>query len=280
MLQLVVDGVEYNCEGSWNDFTKKRLLLVMRAMIHPGTEGMRMMHTICAMLGLKTGWRVWFSKRSRQFWKTPPAYIQHIATEPDCLGWLRDEHAVLSEYVIRGFWFRGIYYQGPPKRMLRIPMVELVQSRESMVLYKYYQKNQFLQEVVATLYRPYNPLWFLKRWNPDWTGDKRMPLNDYTYQRRKKRFGKLPPELVTAISKQYSSALQVFEKQHPRVFKTGSNENARGRAWVDLLFSMSGGIFGTLRETEMTDCAEIFIKLEMDIEQNEKLKRELKLKQQ
>jgi hypothetical protein len=276
MLQLIVDGVEYNCEGSWNDFTKKRLLRVMRAMLQPGTEGMRMMHTICAMLGLKTGWRVWFSKRSRQFWKTPPAYIQHIATEPDCLGWLRDEHAVLSEYVIRGFWHRGIYYQGPPKRMLRIPMAELVQSRESLVLYKYYNKPQFLADLIATLYRPPNPLWWFKQWGKDWTGDKRMPLNDYTYTKRKKRFATLPPELVSAICKQYSSALQLFQQQYPKVFKAGTKENARGRGWVDLLFSMSGGIFGTLRDTEMADCAEVFIKLEMDIIQADKVRKEIK----
>jgi hypothetical protein len=276
MLELKINDHIYHCEGNWNELSRRRLLQVCKAITSPGNEGRRMLLVVKTLLRLYTGKMGILHNPSRKIWNLQPAWIQHIAAEKECLGWIRDEKEILTKYTIKNFWHWGIYYIGPPKRMMRIKMVELVATRQAMVRYKKTGDNQYAAQAIAILYRPINPLWWLKIWNKDWTGDKRMPLNDYTLQKRKKNLLSIDVAVMTAILKQYSGALAQFESRYPNVFATGSNENSDGSGWVDILFNMSGGIFGNLRQTEETDSSEIFLKLEMDIVQNQK--QQLKLK--
>jgi hypothetical protein len=81
---------------------------------------------------------------------------------------------------------------------------------------------------MALLYRPINPLWWLNAWREEWTGDKRLPLNDWSLQRRAKAFKKLDVAVVMAAVKQLSGALQMFESRFKKVFTRGKNEKTQG----------------------------------------------------
>lgn len=272
MLELKIDDMVYECEGSWNELNQKRLLQLMKILSSPGAEGTRMWKVVCLLLKLK-------GKRKNQFTKqVPPEVVYEICQKPEILGWIKQQDALLTNYTVRGFWHRGIYYIGPPQKMLRINMEEMVGTRTAFTDWVRRKNDRSLDNTIAILYRPINPLWWLNLYSPEWNGDKRLPLNDWTLKLRSRRFSKLNNALRTAITKQYSSALQDFEKRFPRTFRKG-DDSAGGenpRAWVNLLFAMSGQIFGTKRQTERTDCTEVFIKLEQDIEQNEKLKDSIK----
>lgn len=154
--------------------------------------------------------------------------------------------------------------------MLRIPAKELVMVHTYFSLYHRSQNPEHLQQLMALLYRPINPLWWLNMWSPEWTGDKRLALNDWTLQRRANRMAKVNPALTMAVVKQLSSALQLFEKRHKRIFAKGKKEGKDSAGgWVNLLFALSGGAFGNFKETENTDAALLFMKIEYDMEQHE-----------
>jgi hypothetical protein len=268
MLELKIDDKLYECEANWNQFSRKRLMQVMKVISAPGNEGMRMWKLVCVMLKLK-------GKAKNHFTKTVPSEVVHnMIQDKEIFGWIKSPEELLTEYTVRGFWHKGMYYIGPPTKMLRIAMEEMVGTRTAFADWTRKGNSRSLDNTIAILYRPINPLWWLKINSPEWNGDKRMPLNDWGLKRRSRKFAKLPPYLRTAITKQYSSALQDFEKRFPRTFRKteGGGDGDNPRAWVNLLFAMSGQIFGTKRQTELTDCTEVFIKLEQDIEQSEKIK--------
>jgi hypothetical protein len=274
MLELKLDNNVYECEGNWNELSRRKLLALMEVLATPATEGTRMLGICSQMLQLK-------GNRLKKFIKqTPPIWIHHLCTDEQCLGWIRDQGELLTEYTLRSFVHRGIPYQGPPKRMLRVPLVEMIATRMAFKRYCDNKKAEALDELVAILYRPINPFWWFKIWNKRWTGDKRLPLNDWTLKRRVKRFAKLAPAIKLAILKQYTGALQQFEDQYPMVFKKtgegGGGEDKRG--WINLMFAMSGGIFGTLEQTEGTDSTEVFMKLEFDIKESLRIKDQMNKK--
>lgn len=272
MLELKIDTDTYTCEGHWNELSRKRLLGLMGILAQPIMEGKRMLHIATFMLNLRK------KREVRKFvYKTPVRWVHHICTAPECLGWVRAEGELLTTYVLRHFWHRYIYYSGPPKRMLHIPLEEMVYCRMALMRYHKLRTDAAVCEIVATLYRPINPLWWVKVWSKEWNGDKRLPLNEYTLRRRARRMAKLSPAVKLAVLKQFTGAIAVMEEQHPLVFKKGDGEAGENpKLWVELLFTMSGGIFGNKRQTELTACTEVFMKMEQDIANNLKQKDRLK----
>ena len=272
MLTLVVDGKEYTCEANWNELSQERMLGLMRLEYAHDNVGAKLWSRVCYMLRLN-------AKQKKELAKLPPVALHDIATRPDCLGWINMDDALLEEYTLKGFWHRGLYYCGPPKRMLRIAAKELVMVHTYFGLYHRTKEQEHLTQVMALLYRPINPLWWLNAWREEWTGDKRLPLNDWSLQRRAKAFKKLDVALVMAAVKQLSGALQMFESRFKKVFTRGKNENTQGAGgWVNLLFALSGGAFGNFKETENTDAQLLFMKIQYDMEQHELQMQELKKK--
>lgn len=267
MLTLAIDGREYTCEGGYNELSQRRLVGLMRIESSSLSEGQKLWKRICYLLQL-TG------KQQRELATVPAAVLHDIATREDCLGWVRQTEALLQEYTMHGFWHRGVYYVGPPKRLLRINASELVLVHSLFSQYHHSKNDEHLAHLLAVLYRPLNPLWWLRIFDGEWTGDKRLPLNDWTLVRRTRRFKKLDPALTMATVKQLTSALQMFEQRFKRVFKKGKdNGTANPAAWVNLLFAMSGGAFGDFTKTEKTDCSLVFMKIEFDMQQQEEMER-------
>lgn len=272
MLELSIDNTKYTCEGSYNELSRKRIYGLMKMLCTGRITGQKMMEIVLYMLKPKR-----YSEEMKTLLKTPPEWVHHICQESEILGWIFDENSLLTKYVVRGFWHKGTYYIGPPKRMMRISGLEYVATREAFARWKKTNNEAYLNDVIAILYRPINIFWWLKKWDSTWTGDKRLALNDYTKVKRSKAIATMPAWVKATIAKQYAGGLKEFETKYPLIYKANSGGSAEdGSKWTDLIFVMSGGIFGTLRQTEEADVTELHIKMEADIKQNLKLKDKLK----
>lgn len=265
---LEIDGIDYPVEGAWNELSRKRLVGLCRALITAPHREAQWLSGMCYLLRLKAR-RLFVDKRMRQIMELAPEYKYDILKSPEMLGWLEEPEG-LTNYTIPHFWFRGKLYMGPPKRMMRIPIIEMVGSRLALRRYFKNETPESLDEMLAILFRPLNPFWIFKINAQGWTGDKRVPLNDYTTQRRAKKFRALDPALKVAILKQYRGALAEFEKRHASVFQAGEDEDEEprddgGRGWINLLFDLSGGIYGDKPKTEQADCGEVFLKIAHDM---------------
>ena len=278
MLTLKLDETEFTCEANWDQLSKERLLGLMRVLSEPGHPGKRMWAVVRYMLKLKHGTGAVKDDKTAVALNLPAIWVHHIYADPECLGWINEESRKLTEYLVQGFRHRGRYYTGPPKRIMRIPIVEYVVIVISLIQYKKTGKIDAIDEVIATLYRPVNPLSIFGRWRGAWNGDRRMPLNDFTTKRRKKRFATLDVALKMAILKQVSGGVKLLEEKYPLVFAQTEESNGSddGRGLLNLLFAMSNGVFGDLRKTEMADTTEVFMKLEMDIKEMLRMKDRLK----
>jgi hypothetical protein len=280
---LEIDGVDYKVEGGWNELSRSRLIGLCRALITAPHREAQWLSGMCFLLRLKVR-RFIVQKRMRQIMALAPEYKYDLVRDPEMLGWMQEPDQ-LTAYTISKFWFMGKLYMGPPKRMMRIPIIEMVGSRLALRRYFKNQTAESMDEMLAILFRPINPLWILKINAQGWTGDKRVALNDYTTQRRAKRFRKLDPALKLAILKQYSGALTEFEKRHKLVFDAGRDEDDEetpkddgGRSWINLLFDLSGGIYGDKRHTEQADSGEVFLKIAHDMQRNADMERRMKAK--
>jgi hypothetical protein len=280
---LEIDGIDYKVEGGWNELSRTRLIGLCRALIAAPHKEAQWLSGMCYLLRLKVR-RFIVHKRMRQIMELAPEYKYDLVRDPEMLGWMQEPDQ-LTAYTITNFWFRGKLYVGPPKRMMRIPIIEMVGSRLALRRYFKNQTPESMDEMLAILFRPINPFWIFKINAQGWTGDKRVALNDFTTQRRAKRFRHLDPALKLAILKQYSGALAEFEKRHKVVFDAGRDEDDDeapkddgGRSWINLLFDLSGGIYGDKRHTEQADSGEVFLKIAHDMQRAADMERRMKAK--
>ncbi len=265
----------YVVEAAWNELTRKRLIGLCRILAQKVEEADRQIAMIAYLLRLRR-WFGYFFKQTRVIINLPPFYKNDLVRNPALMGFVYGK-ADLTDYKIKGFWHRGRYYVGPPTKMLRIAIVELLNGLNCRSNYAATMDNKHLDILIATLYRPANPLAFLKILKTGWNGDRRMPLNQVGVDKRARVFKRLDDGLRLAIFLQFTAAAEVFEKQFPYVFKQTDGQSLQNaKVFAQMLFSMSNGIFGTLQQTELVDCWEVFAKLDMDIKANLELKDKTK----
>jgi hypothetical protein len=276
MTEILVNRILYLVPESWNALGKRAYLKVCGILSSTESDARKDVKLLKYLMGIKLWFANW-DARSRNIIKLPALYKQTLLYDKACLGWLR-ENASVSDYKVRGFWHRGKYYVGPPERMLAITGIELVSIRTFLIAYRQTKDSKYVDMMVATIFRPKNLLWWLQRNRYAYNGDKRMPLNQYSMERRAAKFEKLHGKYKMAIFLQITGASEAFEAQYKYVFgRVAEGQPQNIKAWMELLFELSGGKFGNYNETEKTDADTLFSYLDYSIKKHREDERRRKL---
>lgn len=269
MKQITINEFEFTIPNNYQELNKKQLLLVGELIANNTAENQ--LKVLYTLLGLnKWTWK------TRKHWKLiltlDSVWLHTLLTNVDLLGWIWS-NTQIKEYQIKSFWYKGIKYHGPNGNILNTNASEIVFGYKFYKNYSIDQKEAFLNRLIALLYRPYNPLSILKQFTYGYTGDVRMPLNGYFFNKRIERLSKMPKALKTIIFLQFASAWDEFQKRDvnklifPKVqMDTKGKEDPM--AWEKIMLRMAeSGVFGTYNEVEKMDKDRFFMNMSRNIEE-------------
>lgn len=269
MKQITINEFEFTIPTSYQELNKKQLLLVGELIANNTAENQ--LKVLYTLLGLnKWTWK------TRKHWKLiltlDSVWLHTLLTNVDLLGWIWS-NTQIKEYRIKSFWYKGIKYHGPNGNILNTNASEIVFGYKFYKNYSIDQKEAFLNRLIALLYRPYNPLSILKQFTYGYTGDVRMPLNGYFFNKRIDRLSKMPKALKTIIFLQFASAWDEFQNREanklifPKVqMDTKGKEDPM--AWEKIMLRMAeSGVFGTYNEVEKMDKDRFFMNMARNIEE-------------
>lgn len=165
-------------------------------------------------------------------------------------------------------------YIGPSDGLNRATFDEVVTAYVKQNLYKQQtdaaQKQRYLAELVATLYRPRKWWWWLVRFFPDLSdGDSRITFNEATVKTRAKRLAKLSTAELYAVLLYFEGCHSFFERIAPDVFSSkGVGEGKKSRfGWETFYVGMAGDKFGTIDKVGRTYFTNILIGLQDKLSQ-------------
>lgn len=220
----------------------------------------------------------WWSRKYRKQTQTirelPAEWVHTLMTDNTLLGWLFTKPEI-KKYFIKSFFLKGMVYAGPPKGILNINASEFVFSYTFFKKYAQTQNAVFLDNLLAVLYRPVNPFYFLKAFTFGYGGDKRISLNNYLFEKRVKRFSKLPHDLKLGVFMQFSSAWEQFEKREEYKYlfgKTNEKDNKQKKEdpllWEKIMMKMAeSGVFGNYNDVQLMDKDRFFLCMQKNIEE-------------
>ena len=269
MKQITINEFEFTIPTNYQELNKKQLLLVGELIANNTPENQ--LKVLYNLLGLKK-----WSWKTRKHWKLiltlDAVWLHTLLTNVDLLGWIWS-NTQMKEYKIESFWYKGIKYHGPNGNILNTNASEFVFGYKFYKNYSQNPKEAILDRLIALLYRPYNPLSIFKQFTYGYSGDVRMPLNGYFFNKRTKRIAKMPKSVKTIIFLQFASAWDEFQNREanklifPKV-QMDNNGKEDPMAWEKIMLRMAeSGVFGTYNEVERMDKDRFFMNMSRNIEE-------------
>ena len=268
MKDISINEFTFNVPTNYNELTVKQLRAVSRLMVKNTAENQ--LRCIYKLLGLRAQW----SHRQR-WWelKTLPAVWLHtLIADRTLFGWIFDS-AKLTDYPIRKFKSRGIVYHGPPENILNLTVQEITLGYQFFRNYSKTNDVQCIDRLLALIYRPMNPFYFLGIFGPNYNSDKRLPLNNYFFNLRTERFKKLSIEIKTSVFLQFAGAWEEFQNLEqnrllfPKVQDATSSQEEDPYMWQKIMMTVAEkNVFGNKQAIENMQKDDFFMYLVKNIE--------------
>jgi hypothetical protein len=185
---------------------------------------------------------------------------------------------------IRFPWLRFIRpLVGPADGLKNLTIWEFAVAERMLENYVATDEESYLDELIAILFRPVNPLrWIRKRFT--WIPDTRVAFNDQTYKQRLPLIAKYATiEEKVGVAMFFHSVRDGFREddRFPHIYNTGKKKKGgKGLSWGDVIMEMSGEIPGNEDKTAQVNLYTFLYRLELNAIKAEKMEEELeKIKQ-
>lgn len=167
-------------------------------------------------------------------------------------------------------------YYGPSAELANVSFLEFAFADAYFVAYANSQQAQWLDQLVATLYRPGRRLAEGLA-----AGDRRLPFNEHLIEVQAGRLARLSRLWRLVILTWYRGCRHALEARYPHVFTPANQEQAKAHpdGWAYVLREMSGAAFGNYAETGRQLMHQVLAKMNDDLAQAEKQLREQKANQ-
>jgi hypothetical protein len=269
MKTITINDMPFIIPEAYNELTPRQLRAVGKLIAFSNADAQ--LNAIYALLDIRV--LRWKDRKKRKvISRLGGEWLHTLLTNNTIFGWLFGK-AKLINYPIRSFWMRGIKYHGPHGDILNTNASEVVFAYTFFKQYSKTQKAEYLDRIVALLYRPYNPMSLIKRFTYGYTGDVRMPLNGYFFEKRVKRVAKLSADVKSIIFLQWASAWESFQDRDSLklVFpKIEADPNAKEDpyVWEKLMMRMAESqVFGSYKEVELMEKDRFFMNMARNIEE-------------
>lgn len=273
---VAVGKYEWQTASNYNELSAKqllsvcKLLLIKQHAIPIVTEEMIRQRIISVLFNIKNP-ILFLSPKNKVFLDMPGSGKAIIMYDAAVTNWVF-EKAVLTEYKIQSFNYKGVRYYGPHDGILDITVGEFIEAIMYFSAYAEKPKDDLLNKLIAVLYRPGKAFYTFRKFSQSFVPDRRVANNSFHFISRASKFNHLPAELKMAIFLQFEGAFTAFSKNFKKCFsKKGKGQNSAN--WISLLMSMSNDIFGDYAATQKVDCFTFFTKVEQNIIQMDAQKK-------
>lgn len=175
----------------------------------------------------------------------------------------------LTRTPIPKFKAGNIAYYGPADGITNLSIYEFAFADAYMVQYLKTQSEVFLNQMIATLWRPSKPK---SQKAFGYGGDRRVDIQKYEHviEKRSEVIGKKLDEIQKSVILHYfiSSRKELFNR-YPIPM---SDDGGEGYGYAGLILSLAGDKFGDAEKTAQTDLVTILIHLSMMEKEREKAK--------
>lgn len=168
-------------------------------------------------------------------------------------------------------------YYGPAAELANVSFLEFAFADAYFVAYANSQEVQWLDQLVATLYRPGR-----RMAKGLAAGDRRQPFNEHLIEAQAARLARLPRLTRLAILTWYHGCRRALEQRYPLVFTAAGEQQDKGHpdGWGYVLREMSGQAFGNYDETARQLAHQVLAKMNDDLARAQELERQQKAQQQ
>ncbi|MDP1624109.1 MAG: hypothetical protein Q8M08_17435 [Bacteroidales bacterium] len=230
MHQVQINDVKRSLPSSWNELTRKQLIMVSRSFNNKLTA-----------VEFKVQLLFRFLRIGNRLWKSIPADEMHGLSIS--LNYLLEKvsltNALISSIRIKRFpWVR---YYGPSDAMETSTFGEFTKAQVRYEEYDLTHDTAKLDELVAVLFRRKKSFWFIRRHFCEST-DPRVRFIDRTLPIRAKKLASLPHELKYSIFLFFSGVYGSLPDKFPHVYRhKSSSANDKSTGWATLIISLADG---------------------------------------
>jgi hypothetical protein len=269
MKTISINDIDFDIPTSYNELTRYQALRVSILLVENSAENQ--LKAIHALLNI----RVYRWKDRKKNWilkNMPGEWLHTLLADKSILGWIY-ENAGMIKYPVDRFTYKGLTYYGPKDNILNLTTIEIVTAFMLYSSYHKTKKTEYLDKLTALLYRGYNPLSIFKRWKYAFSGDIRMPLNNFLFEKRFKRFAGLDPGIKTAIFLQFAGEWEKFQDSELARYvflKMDAEDQKKLKedpfGWHKIMFAVAETkIIGSLQEVEKINKDTFFLCLSTNI---------------
>ena len=212
-----------NIATDWNQLTRRQIMFVARLFLAKlDFESFRLR----AFLFL-TGVRALPKKMvaDQVYWIFKKGKQQFMLSRQELAGFLHtvdyltgDCRLTTNQFPVFRLLFRRCF--GPSNSCYNLSYIEFIHAEKCLHAFQRTNDVKCLNELCAILYRPgkkdFHPL------RPDYNGDRRIPFNEYTYQRHANRFRLLSLRKRFAVYLFYTGCRNHLMDANSNLFRSGS----------------------------------------------------------
>ncbi|MGI4871455.1 MAG: hypothetical protein ACRYFX_09790 [Janthinobacterium lividum] len=243
METLQIGTVVKQVPSTWNELRRRQLLQVLAELYSAPDPAQRL-----RLLSLLTGFR------PLVLTALPMDVLAQLLPLTD---WLTSAAHLLTEQLLPTLHLPGRHvserpttWHGPLGQFRNLLFGEFIFADTFFVLYCLHRRPEYLDQFLATLYRPARRDASPAR--ADWTGDVRLPFNEHQLEARTPRVAPLPTLEKLAVVTWYRGCRAQLAQEFPDVFVAADQAaTAANQApdWSRVLRKLSGGAFGTVAQT-------------------------------
>lgn len=264
----------YQYPKSWDELTPRQFRKTCNIIASNNDLGVVRVKLLMHLLKLKIGWRKPKPETSHIF-NLPTAELHTLLHNKDILGWLYSGNGP-SKMLIKKFRHNGRVYYAPPSRLTNVCTVELIGAFQCFKEFSRTKDQQYLDKLISLLYRPKEKWRLFASFSKRFNKDKREPLNQVLWEEREKTFKNLNHGIRIAVLNQFNGHWKIFESKYKYIFVKSKKTDEGTGGLMNLLFDVSGKIFGNMEQTKMAPADEVFKYVDMQIKVNKDLEKRLK----
>lgn len=252
-----IGGVVRKVAAGWNELTKAELLYMVANMEHllkPSFEfRLRLM---LKLLGVPK-WRIFTIK------KLLNVPVDEIAYMTGLVDWCFPvENVSLTRNFFRTKYVLSKKYIGPADGLSNLSLEEFSFADHHFRQYMTTLDMKELDKLCAVLWRVPGAKIGLN--DAAYKNDKRLIFNSYAINESSKRFKWTSKKFKFFVLLFFWGCRNKFSKKYEHVFDSGPKEDSAGLdlGWINVMFDLAGGKFGTLNDTGKQGLTTILLYLE------------------
>lgn len=220
--------LEIKLPQTWNELSMHELQHIAGLLGQPMPKNMQRMLVFLLLAKLnplpyrripKDSRLCWFSRKKDRFALEPellPSLLKKIDFVFDPNG--------LNEQKMPVFRFKGKALHGPASRLFNLSYQEFIHAEAWIDRYIKTGEILALENLCAILYRPHHPP--NGKIPPDISGDKRMPFDEYGYEKRARQMAALPAWRKTLVCLFYLGSREALFAAHPLLQQSSTTSDA------------------------------------------------------